>query len=370
MLTRKFRETYIAKSDDFVAMCSTLLSKIPAGKLVASLVFYGNPQDNNEYSHQLNVLNELLCSVYQDSVPPFSYIAQKPLNGALILEVCLFEEMAGQEICYKQFSGYRYLTIRTGDCMELITAVSVAVDSGTTFQQATSVFQKINAILSRERMPVNSIVRQWNYIGDITGYSGGIQNYHQFNLARSLFYDLALWENGYPAATGIGITAGAVIVRIEAIVTSSSAIKNIAINNNLQVPAHNYSSEVLAGNDKTTGTPKFERARLLEDEETGTVFISGTAAIRGEKSMAEGDVAEQARLTIENILNLVPAGKAPVFEMFIIYLKYEQDFTIVKKLTDGILPETSPVYVLANLCRDELLVEMEGLYQWQISINS
>ena len=80
--------------------------------------------------------------------------------------------------------------------------------------------------------------------------------------------------------------------------------------------------------------------------------------------MAEGDVAEQARLTIENILNLLPAGKAPVFEMFIIYLKYEQDFTIVKKLTDGILPETSPVYVLANLCRDELLVEMEGWVSW------
>ncbi len=371
MLTRKFRETYIAQSDDFGTMCKTLLSRIPESKLVASLVFYGNPLDDNEYSHQLNILNDILCNSCPDSVPPFFYIAQKPLTGGLILEVCLFEGMAGQVICYKQYSGIRYLTIQTDNSRELIIGGPCSVDlSGNTYQQASSVFQKIGAIFSRENMPVNSIIRQWNYIGDITGYYGGIQNYHQFNLARSHFYDPANWENGYPAATGIGITAGVVIVRLEAMEASSPDIKNIAINNNLQVPAHQYSTEVLAGHDQTSGAPKFERARLLEDEVTCTVFISGTAAIRGEKSMAPDDAAEQTRITMENIFNLIPAGKAPVFEVFIIYLKCEQDFTLVKMVAEKILPEVSPVYVVGKLCRDELLVEMEGVYQWPIRNHS
>ena len=362
MLTRKFRETYHTSYDDFGTMCKVLLGKIPASKLIASLVFYGDPADDNEYFQQLGILNDILCSTYQDSVPPFSFIAQKPLTGSMILEVCLIEKMAGQDIAYGDFSGIRYLTIQTDSCRELFTAGSVCGDpAGDTFQQASAVFEKLSDVFRLADMPVNSIIRQWNYIGDITGQSGENQNYHQFNLARSRFYEAGTWDHGYPAATGIGITTGGVVVRIEAIDTFSPAIRNIAINNDLQVPAHLYSGEVLAGPDKISGTPKFERARLLEDESSHTVFISGTAAIRGETSVAHGDTGEQARITIENILNLIPVDQAPEFEVFIIYLKFEMDYTPVKKIVDQLLPGVSPVYVVAGLCRDELLVEMEGV---------
>jgi hypothetical protein len=364
MLTRKFRKTYITQSDGFGIMCRALLSQIPAGKLVASLVFYGNPLDIQEYSVQRNILNDILCSEYPDGVPPYSFIAQKPLLGGLNLEVCLFEEMAGQRISYHQFSGIRYLTIQTAECRELIMGGSVPDDlTEGTFQQAWSAFQKIGSIFRREKMPVNSIIRQWNYIGDITGTSSGEQNYHQFNLARSHFYDLAQWDSGYPAATGIGIKTGGVMVRIEALLSASPSIRNIAINNVLQVPAHQYSAEVLAGNENILSTPKFERARLLGTGDYETVFVSGTAAIRGEQSMAPGDAAEQTRITLENIFSLFPGMVNPVFEVFIIYLKREEDFTVVKGIVEKTIPEVSPVYLLAGLCRDELLVEMEGVCQ-------
>jgi len=370
MLIRKFRETYQTGYDDFGTMCKALLMRIPASKSVASLVFYGNPEDNTEYSQQLEMLNEILCSVYQDLVPPFCYVAQKPLNGGLILEVCLFESMAGQTIAYRQLSGMRYLTIQNEDCRELIIAgydpddpddTEESGESGDTFQQASAVFQKIGAIFNREKMPVNSIIRQWNYIGDITGYSGGLQNYHQFNMARSHFYDPAVWDNGYPAATGIGITAGGLIIRIEAIEPASSNVKNIAINNSLQVAAHRYSADVLAGNDRLQYAPRFERARLLSADGHEIIYYSGTAAIRGEKSMAENDVAEQTRITLENILNLNPGQTDPVFEILVIYLKYEEDYAVVKRVLDKTVHAVSTVYVVAGLCRDELLVEIEGV---------
>jgi enamine deaminase RidA (YjgF/YER057c/UK114 family) len=370
MLTRKFRETYFASSDDFGAMCQALLKRIPASKRVASLVFYGNPRDNSEYFMQWRILDEILCSIYPDSVPPFCYVAQKPVNGGLILEVCLFEKMAGQTIAYCQFSGMRYLTIQNEDCRELIIAgydtdhtdeSGESGDSVDTFQQASACFQKIVTIFSREKMPVNSIIRQWNYIADITGYSGQMQKYHQFNRARSNFYDAASWDNGYPAATGIGMTAGGVILRIEAMEVFSPSIINIAINNTLQVAAHRYSPDVLAGNDKTLYAPRFERARLLGSDGQEIIYYSGTAAIRGEKSMAENDAAEQTRITLENILNLNPGQTDPVFEILVIYLKYEEDFGVVKRVLEQTVDAVSTVYVVADLCREELLVEVEGV---------
>jgi hypothetical protein len=362
MLIQKFRETYIAQSGDFGSLCRELLNRIPASKRVASLVFYGNPHDTEAYFLHSAILDANLCSVFGDSVPPCSYIAQKPLAGALILEVCLFEEAPETVIAYLGHSGIRYLTLENKYGKELITGGLVSAGiTGNTFEQASSVFRKTAAVLIRENMPVNSIIRQWNYIGDITGYSGGMQNYHQFNLARSQFYDTAVWDNGYPAATATGITAGGVIVRVEAFGATSPAIKNFAINNTLQVAAHRYSAEVLAGHDKTLYAPRFERARLLGDDGYETVYVSGTAAIRGEKSVAETDVVEQTRITLENMINLYPGKAKPVFDILVIYLKYAQDYRAVKAFIDQHAEAPSTVYVEADMCREELLVEIEGV---------
>lgn len=362
MLINKIREIYSAQPDDFGSMCDELLKRIPDGKQIASLVFFGNPVGPFEYSEQLRVLNDKISSSFPGSAPPMSYIAQKPLIGGLLLEVCLVADSKGSEVCYHQCSGVRYVTIQNDFCRELITGGILSGDlSASTFQKATAVFDQAKTILNQEKMPVSSIVRQWNYIENITEQSAGSQKYHEFNRARSHFYDQAPWENGYPAATGIGIRSGGVIVRMEALLSYSPLIKNIPVNNDLQVPAHGYSHLVLNGNDTRSFAPKFERARLIGSSGHTYAYISGTAAIRGEKSMAGGDAVEQTRITMENICRLIHCNSMPPSGLFVIYLKNEPDYRGVKQFMNERFPEVRPAYLLADLCRDELLVEIEGV---------
>jgi enamine deaminase RidA (YjgF/YER057c/UK114 family) len=364
MLINKIREIHAAQPGVFESMCEELLLRIPDDKQVISLVFYGDPVDNNEYHRQLGILHDK-ADRYFHSSPPLAYIAQKPLQGGLLLEVCLAWDNQCQ-VSHQQFSGIRYATIQNDSCKELVIAGVMADDQAAgIFQQASAVFAMIGTILSREGMPVDSIVRQWNYIENITGLTSGTQNYHAFNRARSHFYDPAGWENGYPAATGIGTRAGGIIVRLEALRCFTREIRNIPVNNELQVPAHRYSPQVINGNDCTAGTPKFERARFIISAGQGYALISGTAAIRGEKSMASGDAIGQTRITMENIFNLLPGQEKPRFEVCIVYLKNESDYPAVQQYMKTQFPDVSPAFLLADLCRDELLVEIEAI--WRIT---
>lgn len=336
------------------------------------MVFFGNPADNKEYSEHVNILNHKVRSLLKESTPALSYIAQKPLNGGLTLVACLVEKSDAHTIRYHQLSDIRYVTIQSASCKELIIGGVLPDDwNAGTFRQAASICKKIGTILGHEGMPLSSIVRQWNYIENITEVSAGLQNYQEFNRARSDFYHSVTWDNGYPASTGIGTTAGGVSVDIEAILCPAPWMINIPVNSDLQVPAHRYSNEVLVGHGNSLSTPKFERARLLGSTGSAYVYVSGTAAIRGEETIAGTDAIGQTRITIENIYHLISAenlkipGYAcngePQFEVFIIYLKKESDYSGIKRFMETDFPAISPVYLLADICREELLVEIEAI---------
>jgi enamine deaminase RidA (YjgF/YER057c/UK114 family) len=319
----------------------------------------------------LEIINGKVNSLFADTPPVLSFIPQKPLNGELLLQVCLLEKDSRQQICYRQIAGIKYITIEDDSSKELITGgiISDDPDAGR-FDQAVSVFNKIHSILNEEQMPVHSIVRQWNYIESITAQSSDIQNYQEFNRARAGFYSLTTWENGYPAATGIGIKTGGIIVEIEALKSLSESTRTVAINNSFQVPAHQYSCKVLSGKDSLAATPKFERGRMVISPHFTYLYVSGTAAIRGERSIYEADAVRQTRLTMENIYNLFPAANLhagtqmelePVFGALIIYIKNESDYLDIKGFMDNSFPKANPVYLFAGVCRDELLVEIEAI---------
>ena len=159
-------------------------------------------------------------------------------------------------------------------------------------------------------METSDIVRQWNYINNITEFDGDIQNYQAFNDSRTLYYDKASWAaNGYPAATGIGMDCGGVIVEVIASKINTGEKNIYPIDNSLQMAAHNYSQNVLLGEKDgrlhNKSTPKFERAKTIISNNKGVCFVSGTAAIRGELSLGNSNIEEQTSMTIENIDYLI-----------------------------------------------------------------
>ena len=237
-------------------------------------------------------------------------------------------------------------------------------------KQSEEVLSKLDALLSAYDFEVSDIVRQWNYIGNIVSYKDGKQNYQEFNDARSLYYAKGDWHNGYPAATGIGSTDGIIVGGIAFKKRRGEGV--YPIDNPLQVAAHIYSKKVLIDNaaDAIKSTPKFERAKLIESANGVCCFVSGTAAIRGEESVDPNSASMQTIKTIENIEhlvskdNLVRFGCKPYdlrYAFFHIFIKNEKDYDEVRAIVEKAYPQVPALYSLADVCRSELLVEIEGI---------
>jgi enamine deaminase RidA (YjgF/YER057c/UK114 family) len=225
-------------------------------------------------------------------------------------------------------------------------------------------------------MGFQDILRQWNYIEQITGTEKGSQSdnqhYQIFNDVRSNFYNQADFTHGYPAATGIGTDFGGISIEIMAC-RFLQGDRMIPIKSPVQKDAYSYTKEVLAQNNslpENRTTPKFERAKVWQFASGSLIFISGTAAIKGQDSDRKS-AAHQTEMTIENILQLIsPANLAhngvsslatPKVRQLRIYVKYSKDLAQVKEVCTRFFPDVPSVFVLADVCRPELLVEIEGV---------
>jgi enamine deaminase RidA (YjgF/YER057c/UK114 family) len=349
---------------------------IPKGNAIR-LVLFGNPENRQEYLLHRKLINQKLNKYFDGKPPVFTYVAQPPVEKfQLAMEVFELETEKGTQIFYKQKEDLPYIVVQTDEMKALFVGGAMSNEPEAGIQkQSDAIFSVLEEIFELEKMPVSSIVRQWNYIENITRIEDNCQNYQEFNDARSRFYQKTKWHGGFPAATGIGIGCGGVIVDLDAIYTNGSDIKVVSLNNTLQVPAHDYSKSVLVAAedepDRPVTTPKFERGKLVSSGTEGVIYISGTAAIRGEKSFSYEGIEEQTRITLENIEHLISeetlassgAGHFANVEIssLRIYLKEESFFEPCKKIVDENYPGVSAVYLKADICREELLVEIEGI---------
>lgn len=249
--------------------------------------------------------------------------------------------------------------------------------------QAKSAFKLMSRILKKESLNFSDVVRQWNYIENILGVTsdkdGLKQNYQLFNDVRSMYYQTANFKNGYPAATGIGMIAGGVILDFIA-VNASNPISVVPIKNPRQIDAHRYSQDVLVG-DSITGNspktcPKFERAKTLTNSHSGQIFISGTAAILGQNTINEHEVTQQTITTIQNIEKLISMNNLKSCGVQInsdieslsyarVYVKYEADIPKVKRICERYFVDVPALYLVSDICRDDLLVEIEGVTEFR-----
>ena len=340
-------------------MCLSVLSQITDNNIL-KISFFGKAQSNDEYLQNIATLKSIVQSYYADGAPLISYIAQESHAEKLIAEVTF---LTGSSATIERHRNFTLL--KDGDCAELITGGIIPDDmSASTYEQASSIFKGIEKMLHANGFEPSDIYRQWNYIQGITMLNDGSQNYQEFNDARSIFYNKSQWSNGYPAATGIGADAGGVVVEINAI---KSHDKSLPIDNPLQIAAHNYSQNDLDGKViealKEKSTPKFERARLLGN----TIFISGTAAIKGEQSIGSQNAVEQTAETMGIMDRLVSKENIPTpnngshYDLLRVYVKRKKDIDAVKEYMDTHYPAALKHYLVADVCRPELLVEIEGI---------
>lgn len=347
------------KAFSFEEMVDALLAQLPKDEAIFRLAFFGMPADNEEYVSRRILLNEKVRKFTGDCNPVLSYVSQPPLNGGLIVEVHSYRAEDCDKLSYRHFGDFPYVLLENGDGRFLFAGGfhGSVIKSGIR-QQSDEVFRLIGEVMRREEFPVESIIRQWNYLEQITKFDGSDQHYQIFNNARSDFYSQTEWNNGYPAATGIGANLGGVLVDIDAVQFTSSRCFATPIDNKLQVAAHAYSEQVLemAGQKKTT--PKFERAKSMTFDNRRLVYISGTAAIRGEETLIGVGLERQLHITMENIAQLT--GKAKL-KMLRVYLKEKSFYEEARELLEDYKLNIPISYMWADVCRDELLVEIEGI---------
>ncbi|MGE5458056.1 MAG: Rid family hydrolase [Methanococcaceae archaeon] len=312
-------------------------------------------------------------------LPPTSIIAQLKQQGDLLMEIVYLEGLKESELIIKENNLGSWLVVEREN-MKAVVASGLCQHKtgGSILQQSVDAFEQAQVILKEENMEWSDIIRQWNYIEQITANetNGSLesQHYQIFNDVRTKYYNRSKFENGFPAATGIGTDFGGICIDFIAL-TFNDESKVIGLKNPVQIDAYAYSKQVLAENnvmcDFCRTTPKFERAKVLVTPQGQWIFVSGTAAITGETSMVDNTVEHQTELTIKNILSLiswdnlhkhgVEKGKEVKIDYLRAYVKYQNDLPLVMDICKKHFPEIPIACVVADVCRPELLVEIEGL---------
>jgi len=313
-------------------------------------------------------------------LPPTSILAQTPENESLAVEFVTIGGLNPDDLIHKQNDEASWLVIRRG-AAKIVIASGLGeedTEAGNILFRSETAFRQLHHILTEEGMEFSDIIRQWNYIEQITEmldeHNSPSQHYQIFNDVRSKYYQLSDFKNGFPAATGIGMDFGGIIIdAIAARFEDENSI--VAIKSPVQFDAYTYSKEVLAENnamcDFCRTTPKFERAKILSPSGKKWILISGTAAISGQVSDDQFSAEHQTELTIQNILRLISVeniakhgissdGKASI-QSLRVYVKYRRDIAEVKAVCINYFPEIPIIYVVADICRPELLVEIEGV---------
>lgn len=351
--------------DEQLESCLMQLTQINSGQKVFKLNFFAEMDSKTDYQQLQNKIQKKVDLLFSGEIL-VTLIAQPPLTCKIIVEACFYrpEEWQVTFISGKNNGAALFKKDNT----EILIGNTQSNSNHSSKINSEKAFSELIQVFNSAFFPLNSIVRQWNYIEDILGSDGDNQRYQEFNNVRSGVYGETFTEKGYPAATGIGMNQGGII--LEFIAAKSVELKTKPIDNPNQISAHTYSKDVLVGEEcvvKTT--PKFERARYIELFGKKLIFISGTASIVGERTVGVGDAAEQTEITINNIQQLYSqeildelSGSAlnPKYGHARVYLKNRKDFAVIRKTFKSHFGKLPVVYIIADICRKDLLVEIEG----------
>ncbi len=206
------------------------------------------------------------------------------------------------------------------------------------------------------------LLRIWNYFPRINEDADGLERYRGFSMGRhDAFADKSpdtQTENA-PAACALGSKDGPIVIYFLAAKNPGQPVENPR-----QTSAYHYPAQY------GPRSPTFSRAMVARGAKESLLFISGTASIVGHASVHIGNVSAQTRETITNLRTLI--DQAPLINgasaandtrlLLKAYLREPEYLPIVQeqlRMTFG--PTMQVIYLQADICRSDLLLEVEGV---------
>lgn len=202
-------------------------------------------------------------------------------------------------------------------------------------------------------------VRFWNFIPEIgEPMAGDLDRYMVFNAGRHDAYGGRYAALG--TASAVGIKGSDLSIHCLAMDQPGTPVENPR-----QTPAWQYSARY------GPLPPCFSRATIVELGGRRTLLIGGTASVVGEDSRHAGQFDAQVDETLMNLEALIRAadpdsrvGHAPLRRLIDlrVYVCSAAQAELVRERLVHRCPQVRAISVaLAQVCRPELLVEIEGV---------
>ncbi len=222
-------------------------------------------------------------------------------------------------------------------------------------QMAQAAYTAIFDVLDHTGYP--ELLRLWNYFPDINGSGCKMERYREFNVGRHN----AFGSEGRPIGDGLVPAACALGTRQGPLVACFLAgrVRGVCLENPRQTTAYRYPEEY------GPRSPTFSRGMLVG----GVLLVSGTASIVGSRTMHPGDVLRQLDETLENLRLVISQARSGGFSgasaaglCLNVYLRRAEDRTVVCGRIETEYAGAHVVYFQADVCRSDLLVEIEAFW--------
>ena len=244
----------------------------------------------------------------------------------------------------------------------LFAAISdpVPVDHAAFEQRTAEGYENLFAVLAQQGYP--HLLRVWNYFPQINVESLGLENYRRFCRGRGAAFQRHFGEvmQSFPSASALGTRSGQ--LHIYALASREPGAFR---ENPRQMSAYLYPPEY------GPRSPTFARATLKRWDGVDHLYISGTASIVGHESRHPGDCTAQLDETLRNVEALLAAtaedegcGFSGLKDLAClkVYLRDASYLSAVRQRLQAVLaPNAQTIYLQADVCRSDLLVEVEAV---------
>lgn len=363
MLSPRGHGSFREQAVEVLSSVISLLQKQPRSMTVTvQTIFLRDYRDRAE-------CEQILASCYGPELPVTNFVTQPPCSGAaLAMEVWA---IGGNSLSIERYDANTLAVLFDDIRLVYCAGIEHASSANGAYAQSLAAIKSMYDTLTRaDSLPVQ-IIRTWFFLGGITEpdeLGGGKERYREFNRARAKIYrDVRFSHNAYPSSTGIGMEGVGLVASCITLETPRKDVFVMPLENPDQMPAYNYPSEY------SIKSPKFSRAMALVTGDCVTTWISGTASIVNLESRHLNDVEKQTLQTIDNIERLISPENFAAhglngagaylkdFAQIRVYLKRHEDFERCKALCEQRFGRVPAIYTIADICRPELLVEIEGV---------